>query len=128
MTGRELNGSVEGLFRDLGHETELTWEPRDDGVDVIARRDDVVGMTTTMHIQCKNHAAPIGVEVVRALAGVAPADDPGGRPALICPAGFSTEATRCAAQRGVQLFDRQRLAELLARTSAARAHEPSGRE
>ena len=128
MTGRELNGFVEGLFRDLGYETELTREPRNDGVHLIARRDDVVGVTTTLYIQCSNQAAPLGADAVRALAGVVPADDPGGLPALICPAGFSADATRCAEQRGVQLLDRQRLAELLARTSAARPHGPSGRE
>jgi SNF2 family DNA or RNA helicase len=118
MTGREFEEFVDGLFRDLGYDTELTQVSRGGGVDVIARRDDVVGVTTTLYIQCKNHAAPIGVEVVRAIAGVVPVDDPGGRPAVICPAGFSTEAKRFAEQRGVQLFDGGRLAELLARATA----------
>jgi len=115
MTGRQFEEFVERLFRDLGYETELTQASRDGGVDVIARRDDVVGVTTTLYIQCKNHAAPIGVEVVRAIAGVVPVDDPGGRPAVICPSGFSTEATRFAKHRGVQLFDSARLSELLER-------------
>lgn len=124
MTGREFEEFVERLFRDLGYETELTQASRDGGVDVIARRDDVVGVTTTLYIQCKNHAAPIGVEVVRAIAGVVPVDDPGGRPAVICPAGFSTDAMQFAEHRGVQLFDSSRLAELLARTSPAQADQP----
>lgn len=118
MTGREFEVFVERLFRDLGYETELTQESRDGGVDVIARRDDVVGMTTTLYIQCKNHASPIGVEVVRAIAGVVPVGDPGGRAAVICPTGFSTEAMRFAEDRGIQLLDSSRLAELLARASA----------
>lgn len=126
MTGREFEGFVEGLFRDLGYETELTQGSRDGGVDVIARRDDVVGVTTTLYIQCKNHAAPIGVEVVRAIAGVVPVDDPGGRPAVICPTGFSADGTRFAEHRGIQLFDSSRLTELLAHTSAARPHGSSG--
>ena len=117
MTGREFEEFVEGLFRDLGYETELTQESRDGGVDVIARRDDVVGVTTTLYIQCKNHASPIGVEVVRAIAGVVPVEDPGGRAAVICPTGFSTDAMRFAEHRGVQLFDSARLAELLARAA-----------
>ena len=125
MTGREFEEFVERLFRDLGYDTELTQESRDGGVDVIARRDDIVGVTTTLYIQCKNHAAPIGVEVVRAIAGVVPVDDPGGRPAVICPSGFSADATRFAEHRGVQLFDSGRLAELLARTSAARPGGPA---
>lgn len=115
MTGREFEEFVESLFRDLGYETELTQASRDGGVDVIARWDDVVGATTTLYIQCKNHAAPIGVEVVRAIAGVVPVDDAGGRAAVICPTGFSADATRFAEQRGVQLFDSARLGELLER-------------
>ena len=115
MTGREFEEFVDGLFRDLGYDAELTQASRDGGVDVIARRDDVVGVTTTLYIQCKNHAAPIGVEVVRAIAGVVPVDDPGGRPAVICPKGFSADATRFAGHRGVQLFDSARLSELLER-------------
>jgi SNF2 family DNA or RNA helicase len=125
MTGREFEEFVDGLFRDLGYDTELTHASRDGGVDVIARRDDIVGVTTTLYIQCKNHAAPIGVEVVRAIAGVVPTDDPGGRAAVICPTGFSAEATRFAEQRGVQLFDGGRLVELLARASAGSAERPS---
>jgi len=125
MTGREFEEFVDGLFRSLGYDTELTQASRDGGVDVIARRDDVVGVTTTLYIQCKNHAAPIGVEVVRAIAGVVPVDDPGGRAAVICPTGFSTEATRFAEQRGVQLFDGGRLAELLARATAGSAERSS---
>lgn len=107
------------LFRDLGYDTELTQASRDRGIDVIAHLDDVVGVTTTLYIQCKNHASPIGVEVVRAIAGVVPVEDPGGRPAVICPSGFSTEALRFAEHRGVQLFDADRLAELLTRTATA---------
>jgi restriction system protein len=118
MTGREFEEFVEKLFRDLGYETELTRGSRDGGVSVTARRDDVVGVTTTLYIQCKNHASPISVEVVRAIAGVVPVEDVGGRAALICPNGFSTEATRFAEHRGVQLIDSDRLAELLARASA----------
>jgi len=125
MTGRQFEEFVERLFRDLGYDTELTQESRDGGVDVIARRDDIVGVTTTLYIRCKNHAAPIGVDVVRSIAGVVPVDDPGGRPAVICPTGFSADATRFAEHRGVQLFDGGRLAELLARTSAARPDGPA---
>jgi len=123
MTGREFEEFVEQLFRSLGYDTELTQASRDGGVDVIAHLDDVVGVTTTLYIQCKNHASPIGVEAVRAIAGVVPIEDPGGRPAVICPSGFSTEAIRFAEHRGVQLFDADRLAELLARTPTADSSE-----
>jgi len=117
MTAREFEEFVESLFRDLGYRTELTQQSRDGGVDVVAQRDDVVGVTTTLYIQCKNHASPIGVEVVRAIAGVVPVEDAGARAAVVCPTGFSTEAMRFAERRGVQLIDGDRLAELLARTA-----------
>ena len=39
----------------------------------------------------------------------------GGRPAVICPSGFSADATRFAEHRGVQHFDSARLRELLER-------------
>jgi SNF2 family DNA or RNA helicase len=114
MSGREFEEFVNELFRDLGYETELTQAARDGGVDVIARRDDVVGVTTTLYIQCKNHATPIGVEVVRAIAGVVPIDDAGAHAMVICPAGFSADAISFAEKRNVQLVDSDRLAELLA--------------
>ncbi len=123
MSARQFEGFVQRLFRDLGYKTELTQGSRDGGVDVIARREDVVGVATTLYIRCENHPAPLGVEVVRAIAGVVPVDDPGGRLALICPAGFSADATRLAEHRGVQLVDSGRLAELLGRTSGARPDE-----
>ncbi len=126
MSGRELTTFAEALFRDLGYETELTPASRHGEVDLIARREDVVGVTSTLYIQCRDQSAPVGVEVVRAIAGVVPVDDPGGRPAVICPAGFSAEATQLAGQRGVQLFDSGRLAELPARTTAGRADQPPG--
>jgi HJR/Mrr/RecB family endonuclease len=119
MTGREFEEFVEQLFRALGYETELTQESRDGGVDVIARQEDIVGVTTTLYIQCKNHAAPVGVEVVRAAAGIVPLDRPNGRAVVVCPAGFSADATRFAPHRGVQLIDGERLEELRRRAGGA---------
>jgi restriction system protein len=123
MTGRQFEVFVEALLHDLGYETELTQESCDGGVDVIARRDDVVGVTTTLYVQCKNHASPIGVEAVRAIAGVVPVEDTGGRAAVVCPSGFTAEALRFGEHRGVQLIDGERLDELLARASAVGPHE-----
>jgi SNF2 family DNA or RNA helicase len=120
MTGREFEEFIDELFRKLGYETELTPASRDGGVDVIARRDDVVGVTMTLYIQCKNHATPIGVEVVRAIAGVVPVDDAGGHAMVICPAGFSADAVSFAVKRDVQLVDSDRLAELLERAAGNR--------
>jgi len=121
MTGREFEEFVEQLFRDLGYDTELTRQSRDGGVDVIARREDVVGVTTTLYIQCKNHVAPVGVETIRAVVGAVPVDDLGGRPMVVCPAGFSAQAVTFAEARDVQLVDCERLRELAQRAGAGQA-------
>ncbi len=112
LTGREFEEHVAQVFRRLGFSVQLTQASRDRGVDVIARRTDVVGIETTLFVQCKNHAAPVGVETVRALIGAVPAGDPGARAVLVCPAGFSADATALAVERGVQLVDEKALRSL----------------
>jgi len=114
MTGRELADFVEALFRGLGYATQRIETARDGGADLTARREDVVGVTTTLYVQCRDDAAPLGAEAIGASAGAVPADDPTGQAAVVCPAGFSAAAVRLAEQRGVQLLDGARLAELLA--------------
>ena len=113
MTGREFEQFVATLFRDLGYDVELTRESRDGGIDVIARREDVVGVLTSLYIQCKNHAVPVGVDVVRATAGVVPVGESGGQAMVVCPSGFSADATEFARQRGIQLLDSARIRDLL---------------
>lgn len=109
MTGREFEEYVADLFRALGFSVELTPATRDRGVDAVARHVDVVGIETSLYIQCKNHASPVGVETVRALIGAVPADDPGARAVLVSPSGFSGEAARLARERGVQVVDERGL-------------------
>jgi hypothetical protein len=78
-----------------------------------------------LHIRCVSSAAPLEAVVIREIAGAVPADDPGLRPAVVCPAGFSADAVRFAAHHGVQLFDGDRLAELLVRTPAVQVDRPA---
>lgn len=118
LTGREFEECVAGIFRVLGFKVELTPQSRDGGVDLVARQVDVVGVETSLYVQCKNHAAPVGVETVRALLGSLPANDPGARAVLACPAGFSADAKRLAADRGVQLLDDDGLRRLVDRVPA----------
>lgn len=112
MTGREFEEYVADLFRSLGFAVELTPASRDGGVDVIARQVDVVGIETSLHVQCKNHASPVAVETVRALLGSLPASELGARAVLVCPSGFSADAVALANDRGVQLLDESGLRSL----------------
>jgi superfamily II DNA or RNA helicase len=112
MTGREFEEYVAGLFRTLGFAVDLTPASRDGGVDVVARQMDVVGIESSLYIQCKNHVSPVGVETVRALLGSLPGGEPGARAVLICPSGFSADAVRLANDRRVQLVDERVLRSL----------------
>lgn len=125
MTGREFEEWADGLFRQLGFAVELTPASRDGGVDLIARQTDVVGVETVLYIQCKNYAAPIGVEPVRALVGCLPPDEPGARAAMVCPGGFTADAMKYGSLRGVQMVDSRGLAVLVQRASV-RSKTPSG--
>lgn len=119
MTGREFEVWTEHLFRSLGFTVELTPPSRDGGVDLIARRQDVVGVETVLYVQCKNYASPLGVEPVRALVGCLPPSEPGVRAAMVCPGGFTAEALKFGSLRGVQMVDMAGLRVLVERARSA---------
>ena len=62
-----------------------------------------------LYIQCKNHASPVGVEVVRELNGALPKQLSGARGVLVCPSGFTASAIAFAQERGLALWDRHHL-------------------
>jgi HJR/Mrr/RecB family endonuclease len=130
MTGREFEEWTEDLFLRLGFSVELTPASHDGGVDLVARNCDVVGVETTLYVQCKNHVSSIGVEPMRALVGCLPNGEAGARAAMICPSGFTSEASRFGIQRGVQLIDAEALGTLVreadAIAAAARADSNAG--
>ncbi|MDP2183403.1 MAG: SNF2-related protein [Actinomycetota bacterium] len=126
MTGREFEEWTEDLFRKLGFSVELTPASRDGGVDLVARSRDVVGVETTLYVQCKNHVSPIGVEPMRALVGCLPSGDPGSRAVMICPSGFTADASAFGTRRGVQLIDAMGLATLQKRASSGSGSRPTG--
>jgi len=72
---RQFEELVAELFRDFGYEVVLTPRSRDGGVDVRAIHKDSIG-TLLYLIECKRHKPdnPVGVDVVRALYGVAAAE------------------------------------------------------
>lgn len=112
MSGEEFEQYVQRLLHQKGWRTETTPRTRDAGIDLIARRIDEVGAEVTLYIQCNNLSSPCGVEVVRGLNGAMPRYHPGARGVVVCPSGFSGDAVAWAAERGILLWDRERLREL----------------
>ena len=68
---------------------------RDGRIDLVATKFDEVGIEQTMLIQCKDHAAAVGVEVVRELLGVIPPDRPV-RAVVAAPSGVTRDARALA--------------------------------
>jgi restriction system protein len=109
MSGIEFETSVQRLLERKGWRVETTPLTRDRGIDLIARREDDVGVEMTLYVQCKNHASPVGVEVVRELNGALPRQLSGAHGVLVCPSGFTASATVFAKERGLVLWDRHQL-------------------
>jgi hypothetical protein len=109
LSGVEFERYVKRLLERKGWRVETTPLTRDRGIDLIARREDEVGVEMTLYVQCKNHASPVGVDVVRELNGALPKHWPGARGVLVCPSGFTATALAFAKERGLTLWDRHHL-------------------
>jgi SNF2 family DNA or RNA helicase len=109
MSGVEFEVYVQRLLERKGWHVETTPLTRDRGIDLIARRDDEVGVEMTLYVQCKNHSSPVSVEVVRELNGALPKHSSGARGVLVCPSGFTAAALAFAKERGLALWDRHHL-------------------
>ena len=64
-----------------------------------------------LYVQCKDHARPVGVEVVRELIGVLPAGSTV-QGVLASPAGVTADAAGLAKSRGVVIWDEDALSRL----------------
>lgn len=109
MSGVEFERYVQRWLERKGWRVETTPLTRDRGIDLIARRADDVGVEMTLYVQCKNHASPVGVEVVRELNGALPKHMSGARGVLVCPSGFTAAAIAFAKERDLALWDRHHL-------------------
>ena len=94
-----------------GYVVKKTRRSRDGGIDLIGSMTDEVGITQELYIQCKDHARPVGVEVVRELIGAIPVE---GNiiPVLASPSGVTSDARKTAEARHVEIWDEEKLAEL----------------
>ncbi len=112
MSGVEFEEFIQRLLERKGWRVETTPQTRDGGIDLIARRDDDMGVEMALYVQCKNHSSPVGVDVVRELNGALPKQMSGGRGVLVCPSGFTADATTFAKERGLALWDRTQIFQL----------------
>jgi hypothetical protein len=110
-TGRALEERCSTILRSYGWHVEHTPASRDGGVDLIATRIDEVGLEHTIYVQCKDHARPVSVEVLRELLGVLPTDRPV-RAMIASPSGLTSDAARLARERRVGVWDERVLVEL----------------
>lgn len=84
-------------------------------MDLIASRVDEVGLEQTVYVQCKDHARPVGVEVVRELIGILPVTQPT-QAILAARSGVTADARVLAERRGVKIWDEDALVALEAAT------------
>lgn len=117
MSGVEFEEHVKHLLEHKKWKVESTPLTRDGGIDLIARRHDDIGLEIILYIQCKNHASPVGVDVIRELNGVLPGGSKSVKGVVVCPNGFTADATNFAKDRGISLWDRHNLFELFEQES-----------
>jgi Restriction endonuclease/Helicase conserved C-terminal domain len=111
MDAQAFEQYVQDLITRHGWQVQHTPASHDGGIDLIATRLDDLGTEATLYVQCKNQAAPIGARVVRELNG-AMRQAPGVRGVVACPAGATAEALAFARERGIVIWDREKLMEI----------------
>lgn len=112
MEPRDFEHLVEELYRALGYDTILTPKAADGGRDVVAKKTEP-SRTETILVECKRHAAPVAVGVVRALLGVV-SDERVNKGVIITPGRFtrySRELTRRNSR--IELISGEELVPLL---------------
>lgn len=110
-TGLELEDRCASILERRGWTVERTPRSRDGGIDLYARRTDEVGLEQSLVIQCKDHARPVGVEVVRELVGVLPLGK-SARGILVATNGVTSDAAAFASERDIQVWDGEKIAAL----------------
>src|SRR5581483_132565 len=110
--GRALERAVRALLEGRGWQVEAAAAGADGGVDLVARRGDELGVETTLYVQCKQQAAPVGVAALRELHGALPGPRVGARGLFVSSGGFTAEARAFARARGLVLWDQRTLEEL----------------
>lgn len=103
--GVAFEEAVKALLSRRGCKVQTTKGSGDGGIDLIAMFGG-----STFWCQCKGHKSPVGVAVVREIAGVCSRG--GGVPVVIAVNGYTKAATETAQQLGVLLIDTHNLVSM----------------
>jgi len=114
VSGLELEDRCVALLERLGYLVKKTPRSRDGGIDLIASKNDEVGITHELFVQCKDYSRPVGVDVIRELIGVTPVEG-NTIPVLASPSGVTSDARKAAKSRKVIIWDETKLSELESR-------------
>jgi len=98
------------IYRQTGYEVRVTPATRDQGIDVIAYKQDALN-PECIAIQCKNHKAPVGRPDAQKLLGAA-TDPKYSQAILVATAGFTHDCEEFARKQGrLKLVGGQHLCE-----------------
>ena len=103
--GVAFEEAVEALLSRRGCKVQTTKGSGDGGIDLIAMFGG-----STFWCQCKGHKSPVGVAVVREIAGICSRG--GGVPVVIAVNGYTKAAVDTAQQLGVLLIDTHNLVNM----------------
>lgn len=99
LDGVSFERGVARIYREKGFDVEFTPRSKDQGVDLILKRNGTVSI-----VQCKAHAKNVGVSAVRELVGVRAAWPHADEAILAALFDFSVEAKSFATQHNIKLF------------------------
>lgn len=98
MSGRAFEAELAAAFRRLGYDAALTPVSRDEGVDIVLKRDG-----KTIVVQCKATRAPVGPAVARELYGALLASG-ADEAVLAATAGVTVGVRRFASGKPIRLL------------------------
>ena len=111
LKGFPLEPFVADLFRAMGYQAHATRKVRDDGIDVIAHRDELGIEPPVFKIQVKSHEANIGADCVKAFYASVQERDVG---IFIGTGGYSNPARDFARSKGnLKLVDGLEFVDLI---------------
>ncbi|MHB8070617.1 MAG: restriction endonuclease [Candidatus Cryosericum sp.] len=115
MEGTRFEEFLAELFSHLGYRIQLVGNSHDFGADLVltSRRQRIV-------VQAKRYGGSVGIAAVQEVLGAVQYYH-GTRGMVVTNSGFTESARELAARSGVDLWDRQRLASAMARTTGRRA-------
>jgi HJR/Mrr/RecB family endonuclease len=126
---RELELMIGAALQSQGYDVEVTPRIKDGGLDVDADKIDVlrsilirpkiVPQRTRLIIDAKQWNSPVGAASIEKIADTA--DDRGGTGVIASPSGFWKSAKDVSNERGVRLYDCEKIVNLFNNTQVSKS-------